>query len=326
MRVIRRSVGVLGAASLALLFAAAVQAQGKKPLVERLGFAPGTKVLILNGDDFGMNHADTEATIDAMKSGGLTSATIMVPCPWFPMVIRFAKQTPQANLGLHITLTSEWGRYKWGPVIGRTAVPGLVDELGYFYPDVQRVYAHATLDEVGREVRAQIDRALTAGIDVTHIDSHMGTLQYNAEYHELYIKIAAEYKLPCRIAGEDLMKPRNFMYLLEMADEMGVLHPDRLYTGSPPEPEQTEQFWKDRMRNLDEGMVSEIFIHAGYATPEMKATTGTWRTRTADSDFFKLPSTMEFIESEGIELVSYRELRELQRNGRPMPRVQSYGW
>lgn len=298
----------------------------KKPLVERLGFAPGTKVLILNGDDFGMNHSDTVATIDAMKSGGLTSATIMVPCPWFPAVVDFAKQNPQANLGIHVTLTSEWKHYKWGPVLGRTAVPSLVDNLGYFYSNIQPIYAKSKLEEVEAETRAQIDRAIEAGIDVTHIDSHMGTLQYNPKYHEVYIKIAKSYNLPCRIAGKDLMEPRGGMYLIEMADKMGVLHPDWLYNDGPKKVEETESFWLKRFKEIQAGMVSEIYIHAGLLTSEMQATTGTWQQRTADSEFFSRDSTKEFIKNQGIELISYRELRELQRTGKPIPRVKSYGW
>lgn len=326
MRLAKWKWAALAAFVLSVGMIARAEGEAKKPLIERLGFAPGTKGLIINGDDFGMNHATNVGTMAAMKAGGLTSATIMVPCPWFPMVVDFAKENPQANLGLHLTLTSEWKRYKWGPVIGRTAVPSIVDELGYFYPDIVRVYASATMEDVEKEVRAQIDRALAAGIDVTHIDSHMGTLQYNPKYHELYIKIAADYKLPCRIAGEDLMKPRDAMYLIDIAAELGVLHPDWLYIDGPDKVEETEAFWLKRFKEIKPGAVTELYIHAGQLTPEMQGTTGTWRQRTADSDFFSEPSTLEALKAEGIELLSYRELRYLQREGKPMPRVKSYGW
>src|SRR4051794_40972841 len=128
-------------------------AEKRRPLVERLGYPADARVLILNGDDFGMNHATNVGTIKALRAGGLTSATIMVPCPWFPEVVDFAREDPKANLGLHLTLTSEWGRYKWGPVVGRSVVPSLVDELGFLYPDVKSVYQHADLVEVEAEVR-----------------------------------------------------------------------------------------------------------------------------------------------------------------------------
>jgi len=295
------------------------------PLVERLGFPPNTKVLIINADDFGMNHATNMATIRALRVGGVTSSTVMVPCPWFPEAVSLIKENPKASIGVHTTLTSEWGKYKWGPVLGRTAVPSLCDELGYFYADVPFVYLNAKPEEAEKEVRAQIDKALAAGIDVTHIDSHMGTMQYAPGYHEIYIKIAKDYNLPCRKAGRELMKKYGGEYLIDKADELGVLHPDELYMDDPPTIEATESWWKERLAQIPAGKVSEIYIHCCELTPEMKATTGSAARRTADTDFFCKPETREYIKSLGIELISYKELRYLQREGKPMPRVE-YGW
>lgn len=316
----------------AFLTAALARAEATKlaPLVERLGFPAGTKVLILNCDDFGMNHATNQGTSKALASGGMTSATIMVPCPWFSEAVKFAKEHPQANLGCHLTLTSEWKVYKWGPVVGWKSAPSLCDNLGYMFSDVPAVYLSAKMDEVEAEVRAQIDRALTAGIDVTHVDSHMGTLQYAPGYHELYLKIAKSYNLPCRVAGRALMAQYGGEYLVDMADEMGVLHPDELFQGQPDNDPKDEAandaWWKKRIGECEPGKVSEIFIHCGQDTPEMHATTGTALRRTADAEYFSRPETRAYIKSQGIELISYRELRELQRNGTPMPRVERYGW
>lgn len=298
------------------------------PLVERLGFPTDARVLILNVDDFGMNHGANDGTIMVMKAGGMTSATIMVPCPWFPEVVAFAKATPQANLGLHLTLTSEWKHYKWGPVLGRVGAPSLCDSQGYFYADVPMVYLNAKADEVDKEVRAQIQKALDAGIDVTHVDSHMGTLQYAPGYHEMYIRIAKDFNLPCRIAGREIMNQYGGGYLIDMADALGVLHPDYLFQGDPGgNIEDTERWWKEeRLSKLSPGMVTEIFIHAGRETAEMEATTGSWRRRSADADFFAKPETIQWIKDQGIHLISYRDLRELQRTGKPMPRVEKYGW
>jgi predicted glycoside hydrolase/deacetylase ChbG (UPF0249 family) len=317
--------GVAVALTLAVLAAIPAQAQS---LVERLGFPAGTKVLIVNADDFGMNQAGTESTIDAMKSGGVTSATIMVPCSWFPMAVDFAKKNPQANLGVHTTLTSEWGKYKWGPVLGVSAVPSLVDEMGYFWKDVATIYKSASMEEAEKEVRAQIDKALKAGVDVTHFDSHMGSMQYNPKYHEVYVKIAKDYNLPCRMAGREMMKQLNAEHLLDLADELGVLYPEFLSVGAKAgKVEETDAYWtKFIEEQIKPGLVSEIYIHPGYNTPEMLATTASAKQRTADSDFFKNPSTLELYKKLGIELISYRELRELQRTGKPLPRVQSYAW
>ena len=307
------------------LYAQDVQQTPKPSLVERLGFPPDTKVLIINADDFGMNHSTNVATMRALRVGGVTSATVMVPCPWFLEAVDFAKKNPKASIGVHTTLTSEWKYYKWGPVLGRTAVPSLCDDMGYFYPDVPFVYLNAKLDEVEKEVRAQIDKALAAGIDVTHIDSHMGTLQYAPGYHELYLKIAKDYNLPCRMAGRELMKKYGGEYLIDMADEMGILHPDELFMGDPPSIEETEKWWKERLASVEPGKVTEIYIHCGELTPEMKATTGSAGRRTADTEFFCKKETREYIKSLGIKLISYRELRYLQREGKPMPPVE-YGW
>ncbi len=300
------------------------------PLVERLGFPAGTKVVILNADDFGMNHATNQGTLKAMAAGGMTSATIMVPCPWFPEAVKIAKEYPQGNYGCHLTLTSEWSRYKWGPVVGWQTAPSLCDNLGYFFSDVPAVYLSAKMDEVEKEVRGQVDRALRAGIDVTHVDSHMGTLQYAPGYHELYLKIAKSFDLPCRVAGRALMKQYGGEYLVDMADEMGVLHPDELFQGQPDNDPKDEAandaWWKKRLAECEPGKVSEIFIHCGQDTPEMHATTGTALRRTADAEYFSRKETLDYIKSIGIELISYRELRELQRNGKPMPRVARYGW
>lgn len=300
------------------------------PLVERLGFAPGTKVLILNADDFGMNHATNEGTFKALQAGGMTSATIMVPCPWFMEAVKFAKEHPQANLGCHLTLTSEWNKYKWGPVVGWQAAPSLCDDLGYMFGEVPQVYLAAKMDDVEKEVRGQVDRALKAGIDVTHVDSHMGTLQYAPGYHELYLKIAKSYNLPCRMAGRALMKKYGGEYLCDKADEMGVIHPDELFQGTaendPKDEAATDAWWKKRIAECEAGKVSEIFIHCGMDTPEMRETTGTALRRTKDAEYFSKPETLAYIKSLGIELVSYRELRELQRTGKPLPRVARYGW
>lgn len=323
---------IRGLALIALACATTALGQAPKlaPLVERLGFAPGTRVLILNADDFGMNHATNVGTMKALKAGGMTSATIMVPCAWFPEVVQFAKETPQANLGLHLTLTSEWKRYKWGPVAGWQSAPSLCDDLGYMFADVPAVYLNAKMDDVEKEVRAQIDRAYKAGLDVTHVDSHMGTLQYAPGYHELYLKLAKAYNLPCRMAGRALMAKYGGEYLIGMADEMGVVHPDELFQGQPDNDPKDEAandaWWKKRIAECEPGKVSEIFIHCGSETPEMHATTGTASRRTADADYFSRPETLDYIKSKGIELISYRELRELQRTGKPLPRVTRYGW
>jgi hypothetical protein len=291
------------------------QAEEARSLVERLGFPKDTRVVILNADDFGMNHGGTAATIQALRAGILTSATVMVPCPWFPMVVQFAKENPWANIGVHTVLTSEWVPYKWGPVLGCGTVPSLCTEEGYFYSDVVGVYMNAKLDEAEREVRAQIDKALKAGIDVTHIDAHMGTMQFARTYHERYIRIAKDYNLPCRIAGPDIMAKFNGLDMIALADSLGVLHPDVLVMDDPEVLENLEEWWKNRLAQVEPGKVTEIYIHCGDESEEMKTTTNSWKRRLLDTQFFSKPETLAYLESLNIVRISYRDLRELQRTG-----------
>ena len=177
-------------------------------LAERLGYNATDKLLIVNGDDAGMCHPANHATIECLEKGLMRSATIMVPCPWFPEIATYAKAHPEKDFGVHLCHTSEWGRYRWGTVAPREQVPGLLDPHGYLWREVQEVYAHATPAEALVEARAQIQRALAAGVDVvTHLDSHMGTLQLDPEYVKVYLQFAVEFDLPVRMASEETLAP-----------------------------------------------------------------------------------------------------------------------
>ena len=317
---------ILCVAILVLLFSYSLPAEEKLSLVERLGFEKDARVLIINADDFGMNHATNVGTERALKAGAVTSATIMVPCPWFLEAVKFAEKNPQANLGVHTVLTSEWGKYKWGPVLGCSVVPGLCDEMGYFFEDVFVIYGIGEIEHADMEVRAQVKKALAAGIDVTHIDSHMGAMQYSPEYFERFIRIAADINLPCRLVGKDMLEALGEERLINLAAELNVLGPEVLYMGDPPSLEATEEWFKDRISNIPTGKVSEIYIHCAVDAPEISATTASAGRRVADTNFFSDPETLKWIQEEGIELISYRELRHLQQQGKPMPRVEKYGW
>ena len=165
-----------------LIAAAASKAAARTSLAERLGYKPTDKLLIVNGDDAGMCHSANLATTEALEKGLMRCATIMVPCPRFPEIAAYAKAHPDKDFGVHLCHTSEWGKYRWGPVAPRDEVPGLIDAEGYLWRGILEVYAHASPEQALIEGRTQIQRALAAGIDVTHLDSHMGTLQLHPEY------------------------------------------------------------------------------------------------------------------------------------------------
>ena len=205
-----------------------------KSTAERLGYTADARVLILNADDFGMCHDQNEGVISGLKEGVFTSSTILVTCPWFEEAAEFARNNPQADLGVHLTLTAEWDSYKWGPVLGARAVPSLVDERGYLWQTVAQVYEHARLDEAEAELRAQIEKTFAAGIDATHLDSHMGTLQLRADYHEIYARLANEYRLPIRLASRRRMRTEGMGAILDQLDAAGVVTPDHLVFSGPP--------------------------------------------------------------------------------------------
>src|SRR6202162_3068945 len=167
-----------------------------KTVPERLGYPASARLLVIHADDLGMNHSVNRATFEALEKGWITSASILVPCPWFPEVARWAKQHPNADLGIHLALTSEWTDLRWGPVSGVGSVRSLVDAQGYFPLDTPDVAKNAKMTEVEYELRSQIDRAKNAGIPLTHLDMHMAGMVSSGELFGVYRRLRDEYKLP----------------------------------------------------------------------------------------------------------------------------------
>jgi chitin disaccharide deacetylase len=298
------------------LTAAHAQAKGKT-LVERLGFAATDVVLIINGDDTGMDHAANVATIKALEQGLMTSATIMVPCPWFPEVAAYARQHPQLDFGVHLTHTSEWTRYRWGPVADQSKVRGLIDPAGYLWSGEDQVFKHATPDEAETEARAQIKKALAAGIDVTHIDSHMGGMQYDMRFHKRYEKLALEFDLPLRMGPQFFYAKMGYPNYRAKLVKEGLVFPDYLVLVEEPLPgESRKAFWMRVIRGLKPG-VNELYIHASDLSPEASVTSNTWRERAADAEVFTSDSDMRnLLEELHIKRIGYRALRDLQRRER----------
>lgn len=172
-------------------------------LAERLGFAATDRVIVLHADDVGMCHAANEGAFEAMERGAITCGSLMVPCPWFPAAVARARANPGAyDLGVHLTLNAEWPHYRWGPVAGRRAVPSLVDDEGYLPRTSVEVARRAKPAEVEIELRAQIEMALAAGVDVTHLDAHMGTAFF-PPFVEIYAKLAREFRIPAMAVQPD---------------------------------------------------------------------------------------------------------------------------
>lgn len=286
----------------------------QKSLAARLGYPENARVLVINGDDSGMCHAANVGTIEALEHGVMTTSTIMVPCPWFSEMADYARKNPARDLGIHLCHTSEWHFYKWGPVAPKEKVPGLVDPEGFLWPSIEEVYSKSTPEEALEEGRAQIRRALASGVDVTHLDSHMGTLQLNPKFIEPYLKLAVEFDLPVRMASQETMERFQQGGLRDKFAAQGILFTDYfVYEELKDEPKDVKGFWTRIVKNLKPG-VTEFYVHAGKPNEELQAITGTWKTRGAeyelmanDAEFRKL------LDDQGIVRIGYRPIRELQR-------------
>ncbi len=303
------------------LCAAALCAQSAS-LAERLGYGPKDRLLIINADDGGLAHAENVATLDAMRRGLVGSATLMATCPWFPEIAAAAAADPKLDFGVHLVVTSEWDTLRWGPVLGRTAVPSLVDAQGYLLGSVRAVHAQARPAEVEAECRAQIQKTLEAGVDVSHLDMHMHALALDPRLFEVYVKLAREFDLPARFlpTREDLREVQLARFRQE-----GILTPDRLYPGAIQPGETVADVWRRVLHSLRPG-VSELYIHVALEHPEMQALTGAepmrtgWRDRAEEYRLFTTdPGLRRLLESEGIKLIRWREIRDLQRRERKQP-------
>src|SRR5271155_6269991 len=179
-RATMRTLSVLAFLLLAIASREARAQSAAKSLAEKLGYPRDAKLVIIHADDLGMTHSVNAASIKGLESGLVTSASIMVPCPWFPEMADYAKGHPDADLGLHLTLTSERVFYRWGPVAPRDKVPSLVDSNGYFHLNWTET-SHIDAQEVEPELRAQIERAMAMGVRPTHLDSHQYRLFENGK-------------------------------------------------------------------------------------------------------------------------------------------------
>lgn len=306
----RKAILVFGAV---LMMAAHAHAQ---TLAERLGYSAQDRLLIINSDDIGMCHAANVAAMEALQHGALTSVTIMMPCSWVPEIAAFAREHPEFGYGLHLTLTSEWKGYKWGAVAPADKVKGLLQPDGYMWPDVEPVYAHATPAEAEIEIRAQIEKALRLGIPVDHLDSHMGTLQYNPEYWQVLAKVAKEYNFPIRMAGAELLNHFGFGDRRKEAMEMGLLAPDYLVhmeREAIQKPEDVAPVFEKVLRNLKPG-VTEIYIHAAVESPELRSITGTHDIRNAEYTWVMSKELQSLLQELDIKLISYKSLHALQND------------
>jgi len=275
------------------------------PLVERLGLPADTRAVIINCDDLGMCHASNEGTYASLRSGVATSASLMVPCPWARQA---ASDYLGEDVGVHLTLNCEWDAYRWSPI---TQAPSLLDGDGGFPRTIADTWDHADLDEVRRELRAQVERAILWGFDVSHLDSHMGALQLRPEFFDVYLEMAVDFGLPLRLSGASTERAIGFPFR-RLAAEEGVVFPDHfVYVNGVGSRRSIEKALFD----LPSG-VTEMYVHPAADTPELRAMSPDWAARVDDHHLMCHDSGLRtMIARSGAVLVGFRELRELQRAG-----------
>jgi predicted glycoside hydrolase/deacetylase ChbG (UPF0249 family) len=281
-------------------------------LAERLGYARDAKLLIVHVDDLGMAHSVNSAAIKAFESGLVSSGSIMVPCPWFAEIAAYARSHPQADLGLHLTLTSEWTNYRWGPVSSKDRVASLLDGRGYLYSTETLAAAHIKTQEAEAEIRAQIERARNFGIQPTHLDSHMGTLYQNKALFEMLLRVARDNHLPVLIPKERLTGAQGFSALIQPGD---VLIDRLVEIGPDVPPDGWANFYTERIKSLQPG-VTQIVVHLAYDDEEMRGATfdhpdwgAGWRQR--DFQFFTSEAFRSLLQENNIKLVTWREIGKL---------------
>jgi chitin disaccharide deacetylase len=292
-----------------LLVATTMHAQ-TRTIAERLGHPANSKLLILHADDLGVSHSENAASLDALDKGAINSASIMIPTPWVTEVAEYAKKNPNADLGLHLTLTSEWATYRWGSTAPRDQVPSLHDADGTLPRDTRTVMTRAKLDEVEKELRAQIDRAYAIGIKPSHVDSHMGALFNTPELMATYVKVARSYKLP--FLGFIASPLPGTQAVVTKADVI----PDTVIIADDKVPaDKWKQFYLDAVNGLKPGL-TEIIVHLAYDDSEMQAVTvnhdaygATWRQR--DYDVMNSPEFKKALKDNNVVLVTWKELAKL---------------
>ena len=300
------------------------------PILKKLGFNDDDRLVIIHADDIGMSQASLAAYADLVEVGLVSAASVMVPCPWFPATAAFCREHPYANvdMGVHITLTSEYAGCRWGPISTCDSASGLVDEQGYFFHTSEQVQRTGDPIAVHREIEAQVQRALEADIDVTHIDTHMGAVAH-VKFAPAYIQTALQHRLPPflvrtietvlremaarNMQGPDTASISWIAQQLHALEAQGMPVLDAIRQMPLNQSEDRPQQVKQTLAVLPAG-ITYLIIHPAKDTPELRATTEDWRGRVADYETFTSKALKDYVKDSGIHIIGWRVLRDLMRS------------
>lgn len=291
-------------------------------LLKKLGFEPDQRVAIFHADDVGMCHGANAAFEELSKDGIITCGAIMVPCPWFTEVVAIAAANPDVDLGVHLTLTSEWQNYRWAPISTTSRSSGLIDADGYFWHRLPMLAAHVVPEAAEAEMRAQIERALAAGIDITHLDSHMGVALL-PQLINIYIRLGHEYKLPVALpkylSDYTLVLEFDNISLKEVAEGLARLEAGgwplvdhfRMTPGVPAR--ESDRAYRELVANLPAGLTL-VAVHPNTAGDIEAIVPAKAHFRTDEYRLFRDAKFKEFIAAQNVQSLGFRPIRELLRH------------
>lgn len=284
----------------------------QRTLAEALGFAPSTKLLIVHADDLGLSRSTNIAVMRAFEHGAITSGSVMVPCPWFGDFAAYYRAHPSLDVGIHATLTAEWAHYRWGGVLPATEIPSLLDDHGYLHASVEQVALHADVDEVERELRAQIERAIDFGIEPTHLDTHMGSVMARPELVDVYLRLGKAFGLP--VLAPSRGWSGEVSPYAAAARAMGFRTLDGLYMMHAHDPTKS---WAAAYGEMIEAIgpgLNQLIVHLAIDDAEMQAIAidhpdfgSAWRQW--DLDFVQSETFRSQLMASDIELISWRQVR-----------------
>lgn len=294
------------------------------PVLQKLGFSPTDRVVIFHADDIGMCHASLAAYRDLLEFGLLSAAATMVPCPWFPATAAYCRDhsmNPRLDMGVHLTLNSEWSAYRWAPLSTKDPASGLLDTEGYFYNNTPATQASADPTAVRREMHSQIERALAAGVDATHIDSHMFAI-FHPKFLPHYFDMSRHFRLPAFMVRGDAERLRRAGYSDEDATTIAQLLADAEGDGLPlfdhvtftplePLPDRLAHA-RQLLAELPAGL-SYFIIHPCHDTPELRAMAHDWEARVQDYELFTSEAWRQAVQDSGVHVIGYKAIRDLLR-------------
>jgi chitin disaccharide deacetylase len=289
------------------------------PVLKRIGFSDNDRLAIIHTDDIGMCQASVQAFADLWEFGTISSGAVMVPCPWAIAAAQYCRIHQEVDMGVHATLTSEWDTYRWGPLSTRDAGSGLLDSDGFFHQTTLGVHQNADPDSVLVELMLQIQRAHEWGIDITHMDTHMGSILH-PQLAPAYIQAGLSNKIPLMIPrwnmdslaimGVEPEDAEEFHNFISMLEEQGIPVIDHVCSMPLDQPDDQVDLAKHLLNNLSPG-ITHFILHPSIDTPEIRAIADDWQSRVSNYKAFMSKEVKDVIYNSGIQIIGYRQLREL---------------